>query len=63
MKWRLANECGVDPSRFGDLTYPDVVALLTKGNPDRLHKEYWQAKKILADHASGLLVWQDTPIG
>ena len=63
VKFRLVDECGIDPVRFGDLTYPDIVNILTRGNPDKLHRELWQARKILADHRAGRLVWREDPDG
>jgi hypothetical protein len=59
--YRLATECGLDPTRVGDLTYPAVIALLSKGDPDHDHNELWAIKKTLADHASGRLAWRDDP--
>lgn len=49
----------MDPSRIGEMTYAQVIAIVTKGKPEQLHRELWQARQILSDHAAGILVWQD----
>jgi hypothetical protein len=57
--FRLLDQYGIPPDRIGDLTYPQVVAIITRGNPDGLSKERWQAKRVLADFAAGKLKWRD----
>ena len=57
--YTFADRFGISPAQFGDLTYPQVIALITKGDPDKLHKELWAAKKILADHKAGRLTWRE----
>lgn len=58
MIYRLA-EAGIDPVRFGEMTYPQLVAIITRGDPEKMHRELWQARKLLADHRAGRLVWKD----
>lgn len=55
--FKLVQQYGIDPVRFGDLTYPQVVAIMTRGQPDGLNAEHWRAKKVLADFAAGKYVW------
>lgn len=52
-------ELGLDPTRFGELTYPQLVALLTRGKPRAMEQQLWQARKAMADVLSGRLAWDD----
>jgi hypothetical protein len=38
-----------------------MVAILTKGRADTMRREAWQAQGVLADLATGRLVWQESP--
>lgn len=59
MIFRLLDQHGVDPVDFGAWTYPVMVAVLTRGQPEKMAKERWHAKAVLADFAAGKLKWRD----
>lgn len=45
----------VDPTRFPDMTYPMILAILTDGKPDRLDRDHDRARKVMADLKAGRL--------
>lgn len=47
----------VDPTRFGDLTYPMILTILNDGEPDRPEHEHDRARKVLADFKAGKLAF------
>jgi hypothetical protein len=57
--YALHESHGIDPVRFGDLTYPQILVLLTRGKPDGLRRAITQAKKALADFKAGRLKWKE----
>ncbi len=52
--FRLLAQHGVSPSWFCELTYPQVVCIMTRGKPDGLTADCWRAKKALADLTNGV---------
>lgn len=45
----------VDPTRFGDLTYPMILTILNDGEPDKDEREHDRARRVMADLKAGRL--------
>lgn len=56
---RLNDEHRIDPVRFGELTYPQVLAVLSRGKSNEAVDEVVRARKALADYRSGKFRWED----
>lgn len=55
--FRLNDEHGIDPCRFGDLTYPQIVCLRSRGQASHKRTANDRARKVLAQFRAGQLNW------